>query len=69
MVVTPDGSGLLSASWDASVRLWQVKAGSPLVCSCAYTIEAYGEHTHTHTHTHTQNKTPPPQPLIGWLGF
>ena len=41
--MTTDGTGLLSASWDSSCRLWRVEAGETFACKCRYALDNYGE--------------------------
>eukprot|EP01048_Picozoa_sp_COSAG05_P000166 COSAG05_NODE_4_length_49189_cov_157.128784_29_plen_168_part_00 len=43
MVVADTGNALLSASWDSSVRLWQIGERAPIECICEYTREDYSE--------------------------
>ena len=40
--MTTDGTGLLSASWDSSCRLWRVEAGETFACKCRYALDNYG---------------------------
>jgi WD40 repeat protein len=48
MVVTRDGESLLSASWDSSVRLWDIRGA--IECTCEYTRENYRACNHTDAH-------------------